>query len=440
MSKRSKAILVAGHVLLAMAGGWLAWQSGADISRQPSSAMKQVQAGSSAGRGLPATGFSPTQEWHGSEFARAWKAVRNGGYTTKERIRVQRELLEAWAEVDLAAAIDAALGEAWDRDGGPELEPCGPLLDVFSHALAKNPQEGWDMIRGRQFGVGTGMLRRVWMEAVGLKDPLFLAKRLGELSWRDREDAVDFCSNAIQAGAHGVTAAELFRVLAAFPEDIVSADELLKVAPVSGEPGDLAGMKEEIVRLANRDERMAKVRAMLLGRELVAKSADEIAEEIEGLPEGVAAEVVWAALKGSSTPGNCPGLVDLLIAEGAWAKVEQRETVQQLQKFARNGGARELAEWATTLPVRKETTELFHRSVETYFSENLESSRAWLVGIPQGVWRDRALAEFSQVALNVHHNSRASRWALAQIGDGDFKHEAEGWRSQWEKKTGWAGN
>lgn len=30
---------------------------------------------------------------------------------------------------------------------------------------------------------------------------------------------------------------------------------------------------------------------------------------------------------------------------------------------------------------------------------------------------------------------RASRWALEHIGDDDFKSEAKGWRSQWEKKT-----
>jgi hypothetical protein len=149
---------------------------------------------------------------------------------------------------------------------------------------------------------------------------------------------------------------------------------------------------------------------------------------------------VWAAFKDNDKPENTPGLVDLLIEEDAWAKVEQLETVQQLQKFARNGGARDVAEWASTLPVREETTELFHRSVEPYFSESLEDSRTWLVDIPPGVWRDRALAEFSQVALNVHRNSRASRWALEQIGDDDFKQEAEGWRSQWEKRTGWAGN
>ena len=120
-------------------------------------------------------------------------------------------------------------------------------------------------------------------------------------------------------------------------------------------------------------------------------------------------------MKDSDKPENTPALIDLLIEEEAWAKLEALETVQQLQKLARNSGAREIAEWATTLPVRQETTEVFHRSVEPYFSEDLETLRAWLLKIPPGVWRDRACAEFSQVALHVHRNSRASRWALEQI-------------------------
>ena len=83
-----------------------------------------------------------------------------------------------------------------------------------------------------------------------------------------------------------------------------------------------------------------------------------------------------------------------------------------------------------TLPVRQETTELFHRAVEIFLAGNLEAARdAGWMSLPDGVWRDRAYAEFSQAALNVHNNSRASRWALNRIGDKDFKSEAEDWRS-----------
>ena len=54
----------------------------------------------------------------------------------------------------------------------------------------------------------------------------------------------------------------------------------------------------------------------------------------------------------------------------------------------------------------------------------LTQADEWLAKIPPGVWRDRAYAEYSQVALHVYNNSRASRWALDQIADDDFKKEA----------------
>ena len=441
MSRRTRAILVTSHLLLVLAGAALALQSGLrpGFFQQESTATKLGKTSRAPGSDAHGKPFFPTRDWRGSEYARAWKAVANGKHTTRERIRLQRDLLEAWAEVDLAAAIEAALGEAWDRDGGGYYDPCGPLLDVFSEALAKNPQQGWDMIRGRQFGVGTGMLRRVWMEAVGAGDPLFLAGRLPELSWRDRELAVDICRRAVRGRADAVTQAELFKVLASFPPEMVDAEQLMDFASLPAGPVDLPALKEEIIRPGSGDDRMARVNAMLLGTQLALESADEVEAEVDGLPDGVREEVVWAAFRNSEKMENVPGLADLLVEEGAWARLRDPETVRQLQKAARSGGAAEVAGWATTLPVREETTELFDRCVEPYLAENLKTARDWLAEMPPGAWRDRACAEYSRLALTLHANTRASRWALNQITDADFKNEAEDLRSQWEKKTGWTG-
>jgi hypothetical protein len=440
MSRRAKIILVASHLLLLLAGGWVAWQTvgRGGFFRQESAVVQQGKTGQTSERDIHGKPFFATNEWRGLEYARAWKAVRNLKHTTQERIRLQRDLLESWAEADLPAAIEAALGEAWDRDGGGELDPCGPLLDVFSAALAKNPQEGWDMIRGRQFGVGTGMLRHVWMEAVGVSDPLFLATRLAELSWRDRARAVEICHQAVQDPADAATKAELYKVLASYPPEMVGAEQLMKFASLSEEPVDLAGMKQEIIRLGSEDERMAKVKAMLYGRQLATRSADEVAEGMEGLPEGVREELVWAAFQDSDKPEDVLGLADLLIEEQAWGKLQRPEVARLIQKAAGDGRAAELAGWAMSLPTRIETTGLFDAAVEIYFVEHPKPARAWLAELPPGVWRDRALAAYSKASLNVHANTRASRWALNQIGDLRFKNEAEDWRAQWERRTGWA--
>ena len=430
MSGRSKAFLVASHLLLLAAGGWFAWQSTVrgGLFHQESAGLK-----GKSGRAAGIT-HHPAGQWTGSEYARAWKALRGGIYTTRERVRVQRDLLERWAEVDLAAAIEAALGEAWDRDGGSEFDPSGPLLDVFSEAFAKNPQEGWDMIRGRQFGVGTGMLRRVWMEAVGMSDPLFLANRIAGLSWRDQPLALGLCHAAVRSGAGGATQAELFRILAALPPGMVSAEQLMEFTPPPDGPPDVAAMKQEIL-LAGDDDRMVKVKAHLLGVALAGSPPDEIADQTADLPPAIRVEAVWAAFTEADTAECLLGLADLLVDEEAWEKLDQPETARRFQEIAGMGAARELADWAVTLPVRQETLELFQRAVGVFLAGNLEASGRWLGALPDGVWRDQAHAEFSQAALRVHNNSGASRWALNRIGDKDFKNEAEDWRSQWEEKS-----
>jgi hypothetical protein len=443
MTRKSIALLAGSHLLVVLAGVLLARQAGANADQ---ASIPAESAGTTPGKsGMPGLGsastsggFRPSKEWHGSEFARAWKAVRAGKFTTPERLKAQRELLKRWAEVDLTAAIEAAMGEAWDDDHGEVFGGgTGPLLDVFWEAFAKNPQEGWDMIRGRQFGVATGILRGIWMSAVGAKDPLFLATHVGELSWRDRQDALYACQNGISRTPGGVTGADVFKVLAGLPEDVVTTEQLLEFASPHTVITDPASLKEEILRLGSGDGRLAKVKAMLLGRALAAKSPGEIAGEIQDLPKELGQEVLWAAFKGGRNAEGVLGVMDLLIREDAWAKVEQRDTVQQLQRLSRNGGAAAVADWATTLPVRKETSELFYRSVETYLRENMDTSRTWIAGIPTPGWRDRAYAEYSQQALNAHNDAAASRWALDQIGDSAFKGEAESWRSQWEKRTGW---
>ena len=172
MSRRTTVLLVvSSHVLLAAAGFWLAGHSTGSSDGDFSRPVTGAREGRSAADAADFGKSRAPGEWRGSEYARAWKAVANGRHTVRERIRLQRDLLEKWAEVDLAAAIEAALSQEWDADGAGDFDAYGPLMDVFAPALARRPQEGWEMIRGRQFGVGTGILRRVWMEAVGRQDP-----------------------------------------------------------------------------------------------------------------------------------------------------------------------------------------------------------------------------------------------------------------------------
>ncbi|MES2661084.1 MAG: hypothetical protein V4689_20850 [Verrucomicrobiota bacterium] len=444
MTRRSITLIAASHLLVILLGVLLARQTAATGANNPASddslARKAPSGTSARDASRPPRAIRSSKKWNGSEFARAWKAMPDAKLTTGQRLEAQRELLRQWAAVDLAAAIDAALGEAWDTDGR-DFGGNGPLLGIFSEAFAENPQESWDLIASKRFGIASGILRRVWIQAAGEKDPRILAARIGDLSWRDRQLALNVCEMNVYGSAQGGMRDPVFKILAGLPEDVVTTEQLLAfAASPEGTLEDPVAMREEILRLGSGDERLAKVKAMLFGLAIASKSPEEIAKEIQAMPAAIGEEVLWAAFKDGSNPETVLGTMDLLIDEGAWSKVEQAETVGQLQDIARNGGAESVADWALTMPVRKETTELFHRSVEMYLRDNMDAAREWMTAIPSGVWRDRAFAEYSQQALNAHNDPAASRWALDQIGDPAFKSEATSWRSQWEKRSGWKPN
>ncbi|MEK7951558.1 hypothetical protein [Luteolibacter soli] len=445
MRRNKLIILVATHLAMVAIALLLARPGqGNESSNQDgntaSNSTGTTASNSDKGTSRQASRFKPSTSWKGGEFARAWKALPTAKLTTGERIQTQRELLKQWAEVDLAAAIDAALAEAWDSDNGNYYDPTGPLLQSLAEALAKDPAYSWDMLHGRQFDLGTGMLRFVWIRAVGQKDPIFLASKMGELSWRDREKAINACRMNLQAGSE--TATKLFETLSRLPEDVVSAEDLLTFSDGVTSPLSPEEFQQTILSLAGQNDRMAKLRAIQWGQMLSSKDPSEINAQLSAIPQALRWEVEWAAfttpdVTGAGKNTNTLALAGLLVQDGAWDKLESRTTVSQLQSLASNGAAKEVADFATTLPVRKETTELFHRSVDHYLRENMDTARDWMAGLPAGEWRDRAYAEYSQQALNAHNNPEASRWALDQIGNPTFKGEAESWRSQWEKRTGW---
>lgn len=437
MSRNPTIVRVTTHVLVAGVGLLLARQmTGASGGTTAASGSGSSSPKQGVDSGRPDKQARTIQTWRGSEYARAWKALRTAKLTTKERLATQRELLRAWSEVDLNSALEAALAEAWDSDGAGYYDLTGPLLDVFSAAFATHPEEGWDLITSRQYGLGTGMIRNVWIRAVGEKDPLFLASRLGQLSWRDRQRALDACQmGMLRAG--GETGAKMIELLAGLPDEVISARKVAEFSEMAGVGTDPARLREEIASATT--PRMAQIKAAMLGAALASGPVSEIEAGTRDLPEQAHAEAIWAALTNRMPkPGEATALLDLLVADQAWDKFENSTTVEILHSAIEGEGkaaGESIAQWATTMPVRKETTELFHRSVETYLRDNMQESRAWIGTIEETAWRDRAYAEYSQQALNAHKDPEASRWALDRIQDQKFKAEAEGWRSRWEKRN-----
>lgn len=444
MSRKNIALLAASHLLVVVAAVMLARTTSAtsENARNADPSKKAVSPATSAGgenSKRTASPFRPATSWKGSEYAKAWKAVRTAKLSTKDRLKTQRELLAQWAKVDLTSAIEAALGEEWDGDNSSFFDPDGPFLDVFGDAFMENPEESWEIIRSKRFGVASGMLRRVWIENAGLQMPVLLAQRFGELSWRDRKQALESLGDGSWElnvkGNRAEIREQIWNALVRLPEDVVSDTELRSILGSElGAGKDIATLKSEMLGLLDANPRMARIMALALGSRLAWNDATDFSAQIQDLPHALRTSAAWSAFDNFESK-LCLEAASVLLECEAWDRFESRQMVDRMRILSWNGQAEQVAEWATSMPVRKETTELFYRCVETYLKENMETSREWIAGIENPDWRDRAYAEYSQQALNSHGDPEASRWALNQIQNPTFKTTAEGWRADWERRN-----
>lgn len=440
MNRRSAIALTASHLVVICAGLLLARQN--SDSDSPASSESVIVDRKASPKSETAKADRPLREWRTHEYAKAWGAVLQAKLTTNERVNAQRKLLEKWGLVDLQAAIRAALDESWAADGqwyaGTSVnEATGPLLDALSEALSENPQASWDAIQGGDFGVAVGLLRRAWIDAVGVKDPLYLANKLREFSWRDREHAIQICGMAIWNQSNKLRSDQFLKILMSFPPEDVSAEQLFKYGsmPVT-RSGDDARFKAKLLATDLTDTRAVRLNAMYYGRSLNSKSAEEIASAIQVIPAPARDEVLFTALRhGKPDLLRITAIADLLVGNEAWDKLGSPEVGAKLQSVSNSEDIAKIAAWAATLPVRKETEGLFDRGAERYLRDNPDTARDWIPQISQESWRDRAYARYSETALGNHNDPASSQWALDSISDPEVKAKATKWRQDWLKQT-----
>lgn len=427
--------LILTHVLALGIGLLVAWLKRSEVSADQSEDFSKRSSVISHAQRTRSTGVAadaatrPLKSWRASEYQKAWMAVRTAQLSTADRIAAQLSLLEAWADVDLAAALEAALAETWDRDLDGSYFNNGALLDVFGQSFASHPEEAWELIKSGQFGVGTGMLRSIWIENVGATKPLLIAGMLNELSWRDRSNAI----SSIESGMYRNSKQrdQIIAELAKYPKDIVATDQLLDFLQV----GKIYNKAQELREAtANLPPRIAEAMALQFGNRLY--KSENFLTEVSQLPENMQIAALTGAMDYSNLVDSAhfTEVLDMMVNAEAWTELDQFNLPSRMKQSAERGDPALIADWVTKLPVREEFTEAIHRGVEKYVRDNMEESRAWLAQIEEPVWRDRAYAEYSQQALHAKGDAEASRWALDQIQDANFKKEAEAWRSNWEKR------
>jgi len=371
------------------------------------------------------------------DFKQAWDAVASKALPISDRVRLQKNLLEKWAEVHLEGALDAAMAEAWDNDRSPGFEVLGTsgnlYMEAFRKAFADRPLDSWALISSGRYGVGSEILRKQWVTSVSASDGVTVISMLGEMPKGLKEFAVDQAMRSAETNPERQAA--LLAKLLEYPSDQQTERWLKRASAFLPADGDPVVLREQWSTLPAGSQRTLAM--MKWGASL--KKADDAAlrEEWAHVPEAERTAAVDTLLTPTATePKSLLTIIDLAMEAGEWTTVFQKGQ-ENLRWHSSGMDSVKLATWATTLPERPETVEIFHRSVDRYIREDMPRAREWLEQMEPGDWhRERGLAEYSQQALRRHNDPEASRWALDQIADPALKQQAEGWRRDWERETG----
>lgn len=391
-------------------------QAGNDTSSREVASRSKSRA-ASAGRGLDAAGYQAV-----------WDEIAKRRLNRTERESLQTALLKDWAATDLEGALRAVMQESWRGDVFSQNNP-------FAKVFVDRSEDVLRMIRERKFGIlETTMLTKAWMGCLLDKDKELFFTYLGSLD-----------NDGFNVALKGVSSRLVEPGMVSRLLSLANGREGLDLPVKNSYFLDAAvkelGKEALLEGLAAAKGAMADFYAGALARECVnsAPNADagQVEARISSIPEDQRA-LFAVSLLNQSTPNAAFRQTALrsLVESEAWQYLDQESSGQVMRSMAYVMEPAALAEWVRSLPARTETAELFHRGVEPYIRKDPAAAWQWIDGLQDPFWRDRALAEYSQVNLHVFNNPEASAQAIGQIRDATFRETVRAWRAAWEKQRG----
>lgn len=372
-------------------------------------------------------------------FQDAWNAIPAKKLSPHERIQLQVELLNRWAEKDLDGAIAAALKESWDDAPGWSGGIEKLLTDGFGQVFLDRPDDVWEMIREKRFGIlGSALIRNAWAQALSAKDPSLLASYLPEMQGTVFKDTLSALTVNMKTPDQ---ARELWQRLSDRTQWEGGDVDLLE--PVADNLVRFLDAPEIREIMGKSDGPLAATACAMLARKLMyGNNPPELETALADVPDDLKGRFAFETLKAVrfENSGMVRDAVNHLAAGQQWEYLGKQEVSGLMGWLANTDGPQEVAEWVCSLPPHPQTTEIFHRGVEPFIRKDRGAAIGWIASIDDPVWRDRGYAEYSQQCLRRFNDPDASRQALDQIADPAFKLTAESWRKSWERETGWKEN
>lgn len=367
------------------------------------------------------------------DLAAAWDELAKRRMSRWDRFSLQVEILQRWGERDLEAAMAAALAEPWDEGGnGSRIEEL--LEQGFKQVILDRPDDMWKMIQGKKFGIlESALVRRAWASVLCAGNPDLFFTYLPEMKGAVLRGALEAAGSAIKSDEQAVL---LWEQLSKKDDWMGGSSEipdglLIRLQYMIPEESLLSAMHDGREPMASLSARALALRENLNGGSV------DFAGQVANVPESVAGAYALESMK--LTHGNRAKLMErfeFLVGGSHWPELADPAAAAKVKEMARLMPSQELAEWVESLPARAETTSMFHRGVEPFIREDPAAAWDWISGMDDGLWRDRAFAEYSQQSLHQWKDLAKSREALDQIADPEFRAVAEQWRANWARNNG----
>lgn len=375
------------------------------------------------------------RNWTALDYANAWKNLPSEKLSKSERIKAQRMILQGWAERDLEAALRAALD---DNVQGASMVDSGTdeLRLAFGDVILERTEDFWQLIKDEKLGpINSALLGQVWVHQLGRKDPRLLKPYM-----------VDITPKMFSMGLHYQVANN--KKLITGPEMVAMLEARATSFPDRVEDGlvtltlmENISYNEAFASLSKASPSIQGMLISTMAANILNSESKMFNTELARVPAEQRALFASKILDFIATNGDKvleiqpkKEAIEYLVAEQKWELLGGKNAEDAVRSMASITEPKALAEWSYSLPPRKETTEMFHRGVETYIRKSPEQAWQWVEELPNGYWKDRALAEFSQQSLHHHKNPEWSRSAIDQIADPSYRQIVEGWRSDWESK------
>jgi hypothetical protein len=158
---------------------------------------------------------------------------------------------------------------------------------------------------------------------------------------------------------------------------------------------------------------------------------------LNALPDDLKREAV-TGLRGKQGKNVGPYLaaVDEVIHTSEWPQNEKNLCVKLHNLTLYTSEIDTLLAWASLLPERKDTEDLFRVATRPFVTRKPEDAKKWILSLPAGWKRQNALAGYLQAALAARSDVAGAQWARGLISDPGFAASADGWILDYEKRTG----